>query len=377
MQNQTKALLKAITPPLLVSLARRLSASNKRFDFAAWWASFRSSDVIPPELRSMVDHYLSTADYHESSDYWNWLCRLNIDQIVAHGLGNFRQTVAKNYFTWVGAGFDAPYVQNLVREVGASHASAALAQIFKKHDLLTMDESVQYNLMTFLLHDYCCRIGGKELLSRLDEPTYGNPPSICINGKEISQDLLNSLLEFMSVTKVLAPEDLRNIIEVGAGSGRTAYCFLRLLPGVRYVVVDIPPALFISQSFLTSQFPERRTFQFRPFDSFEEIAAEFTAAEIVFLTPDQLPLLPRGGFDLFLAIDCLHEMKKSRVTYYFDQSDRLADNIYFKCWDKTEIPFDKIVWTAADYPVNPKWQAEFRRPCQVPGGFFEAMFKIK
>lgn len=377
MENRTKTFLKAIAPPILVTLARRLSATGRRIDFASWWASFRSSVAIPPELVTMVDHYLSTADYHESSDYWNWLCRLNIEQIVTHGLGNFRQTVAKNYFTWIGAGFETTYAQNLVREAGVSEASAPLAQIFKKHDLLTIDESVQYNLMTALLYEYCCRTGGCELLARIDEPTFGNPPAICIDGKQISQDMLNSLLEFISVTKTLAPETLRKVIEIGAGSGRTAYSFLRLLPEVKYVVVDIPPALFISQSYLTSQFPGRRAFCFRPFESFDQIADEFAAAEIAFLTPDQLSLLQGGGFDLFLAVDCLHEMKKSRVAYYFDQADRLADNIYFKCWENTEIPFDKIVWTAADYPVKPTWRAEFKRPCKVPGGFFEAMFKIK
>jgi hypothetical protein len=70
-------------------------------------------------------------------------------------------------------------------------------------------------------------------------------------------------------------------------------------------------------------------------------------------------------------------MKRSRVAYYFDQADRLADNIYFKCWESTEIPFDKVVWTTADYPVRPTWRPEFKRPCKVPGGFFEAMFKIR
>lgn len=376
MQQQTKVFLKSIAPPILVSLARRLFP-ERRFDFFSWWATFRSSDAIPTELRLMVDHYLSTADYRESSDYWNWLCRLNIEQIVTHGLGNFRQTVAKNYFTWVGAGFDTTYAHNLVREAGTSEASAALAQIFCKHDLLTIDESVQYNLMTVLLYEYCCRVGGRDLLAHLDEPTFGNPPAICLDGKQISQDMLNSLLEFMSVTKVLESATLRNVIEIGAGSGRTAYCFLGLIPGVRYVVVDIPPALFISQSYLTNQFPEQRAFCFRPFESFEQVADEFAEARIAFLTPDQLPLLPGGGFDLFLAIDCLHEMKKSRVAYYFEQADRLANSIYFKCWESTEIPFDKIVWNAADYPVKSTWNAEFKRPCKVPGGFFEALFKIK
>ena len=179
MQSRTKAFLKAIMPPILVSLFRRWSVAGRPFDFAPWWASFRSSDAIPTELLLMVDHYLSTADSRESSEYWNWLCRLNIEQIVTHGLSNFRQTVAKNYFTWIGEGFDAPYVQNLVREVGTSDASAALAQVFKKHDLLTIDESVQYNLMTVLLYDYYCRTAGCDLLARIDEPTFGKPPVIC------------------------------------------------------------------------------------------------------------------------------------------------------------------------------------------------------
>jgi putative sugar O-methyltransferase len=204
----------------------------------------------------------------------------------------------------------------------------------------------------------------------------GKPPCIEIGGRRVSQDMLNSVLEYGAIKEGRALGPAPVVMEIGAGSGRTAYCFLKLLPRARYIVVDVPPALFIAQYFLSSQFGERRIFTFRPFRSYAEIANEFEAADIVFLMPHQLEAIDKADVDVCIAIDCLHEMTQDRVEYYFRQASRLAHNIYFKCWLNTSEPADGIRWSADTYPVPPGWRKAYQRTCAVPAEYFEAYFHI-
>jgi|tagenome__1003787_1003787.scaffolds.fasta_scaffold15557540_1 hypothetical protein len=47
-------------------------------------------------------------------------------------------------------------------------------------------------------------------------------------------------------------------------------------------VFDVPPALYLSQWYLTTLFPKRRAFRFRGFETFKEIDGELTEADIAF-----------------------------------------------------------------------------------------------
>ena len=221
-----------------------------------------------------------------------------------------------------------------------------------------------------------CLLGGADTLKMLDESGMGNPPAIEISGKLVSQDMLNSVIEYQSVSSGTKLGDSPRIMEIGAGSGRTAYCFLKLIPDAKYVIADVPPALFISQYFLSTQFPNKKIFRFRPFKTYAEIAGEFESADIAFLMPHQLELI-QSSIDMFMAIDCLHEMNAPQVEFYFQQADRLAKHIYFKCWQSTKIPFDGITWESSDYPIRPEWKKEYLRQTTVPSDFFEAFFHIR
>jgi hypothetical protein len=116
---------------------------------------------------------------------------------------------------------------------------------------------------------------------------------------------------------------------------------------------------------------------FRPFETFEDIAQEYSNADIVFLMPDQLKKLPDKSSSLFLAIDCLHEMKLDIIAYYFTEADRLSSYMYFKCWEATTlVPFDNITYSSESYPVPSSWNQLFKKPCEIPSGFFHALYKI-
>jgi len=323
----------------------------------------------------MVDYFIGTSSFESSSEYWHWLNKKNIEQLAESGYGNFKQTVARNYFTWFG-GLDTGYVRKLLKDRSEADLALPLKEILRKQMDLSIDESVLYNIATVILLDFVLRKKVGSYIQMLEEPLEGNPPFINYQNRRITQDILNGLLEYMSITDGCDTTKISSILEVGAGSGRTAFCLLKLLPGVKYVVVDIPPALFVSQSYLLSVFAGKKVFKFKPFKSFAEIEQRYEASDLIFLMPDQLDLLPPRSIDLFLAIDCLHEMKKMQVNLYFDAVQKLAKNFYFKCWQETTVPFDDITYTIEDYPLKSNWIEIYKRNCEVPSTYFEAFYRI-
>jgi putative sugar O-methyltransferase len=55
-----------------------------------------------------------------------------------------------------------------------------------------------------------------------------------------------------------AQPDRRVILEIGAGWGGFAYQFKKLCPQVTYIIVDLPPTILFSATYLTAVFPDAR-----------------------------------------------------------------------------------------------------------------------
>lgn len=345
-------------------------------EFIDWWQEYRSSPSLPAELREMTDYFISSGLIEDSSLYWNHLNKYNILQITNYGYENFKQTVTRNYFTWV-VSIDNPYASNLKALVPQLLVNLPSSEMHKIHPFFGYQESLYFNEITLYFLNFILKIGGAPYLEKLEEPLIGNPPFLTYNGKRVSQDIFNSLLEYLPVASSCDISKVNTIIEIGAGSGRTAFAYITLHPNSKYVIVDIPPALFVSQNYLADVFPDKKVFRFRPFDHFKEIKKEYESADIVFLTPDQLAKLPNKSADLFLAIDCIHEMKPESIQYYFNQANRLSKYVYFKCWQKTVVPFDGNLYTEQSYPVLANWTPIFKSGCIIPSDFFHAFYQIR
>lgn len=232
------------------------------------------------------------------------------------------------------------------------------------------------NYITYLLWAYVSSVDSAQILDQLEEPLDGNPSRIFLGEKLISQDLANSALEYISATAAgFDRARVHTIIELGAGYGRTAYVFLKLMPGVRYIIADIPPALCVAQEYLTSQFPAMKTFWFRDFKNYADVAAEFEAAQLAFLLPSQLELLPDKCADMFVNISSLHEMNPDQINYYFSVLKRLiAHYFYLKAWKVSKLP-DNVTILEKDYPFPAEWKRLYWRECRVQTDF-EALFSI-
>ncbi|MFC2049205.1 putative sugar O-methyltransferase, partial [Chlamydiota bacterium] len=210
------------------------------------------------------------------------------------------------------------------------------------------------------------------------ESEFGNPPPIYRGKRLISADLANSILEYYAMAPALEAGPVKTVMELGAGYGRNASVFLQKHPDIRYIIVDIPPALYVSQTYLSNRFPNKKVFSFRPFRTFEEVRDEWEGSSICFLLPHQAKLLPEKSVDLFLNISSLQEMRIDQIAYYFAEIDRLVrGHFYTKQWKVSYIPQEDVTIRQEDYPVYPNWRSIYARPCAVQTPFFEALYQIK
>jgi len=332
-----------------------------------------------PEIREMFDEFPRFRPEILPSKYWEELNRKNLQQLAESRYENFKRTVARNYFTWIVNPLNKQ-IRFLMKEAGTWQSiSYFMKALFApRHEHFKKRHTVYYNVLTNLLWEYVEKHDDENLLGKLVEPAEGNPLDVRQNGRLISQDLANSVLEYKAILQPeLDRQDVRTILELGPGYGRTAYVFLALQPGCRYILVDIPPALYVAQRYLTAVFPDRHVFPFRPIGSFEDVADEFNHSSIIFLTPNQLALLPDNATDLFINISSLHEMRMDQIRYYFTEIERLTRRyFYFKQWKETTVPFENENVREADYPVGEHWQLINRQQCEVQHMFFEALYEL-
>ncbi len=333
--------------------------------------------ATPPELQEMLmDYYTKQGRKKYLSDFWIWLNNIHIAELLVHGYDNFKHTIASNYFTWLGpVDFEdiASQISFLTNNLSGEEITFA-RKVALKFPFFPYANK-EFNTTTLMLWQYTKNQGLEREVSQLSEPMEDSPPAINFEGRLISQDIANSLLEWDTIQKAIEPGSVKTILEIGAGYGRSTFVWLTLEKVQKYVIVDIPPALYISQRYLSSQFQTKKVFKYRDFKSFGEIKNEYEQAELVFLLPWQIELLPKKSFDLIFAIDCLDEMRFDIIKFYFEIVNILAKKyFYMKCYK--EYNGKEGIIKQGDYPVPAEWECLVDRECRVQTKYFESLYKL-
>jgi putative sugar O-methyltransferase len=317
-------------------------------------------------------------DGKSTSSAWQLLNRKNLDQLLFDGYRNFKRTIALNYFTFPVQAGD-PQIASLEAKLDRAEVERCwnLANSLPDDPSSNLSDQLHYRYIVLLLWNYARQLDREKYLDRLKEPIEGNPMLVPAGGQNASQDLANSLIEYYSIREGVAFERCKRVLEIGGGYGRNAYVIMELHPGIQYTMVDIPPALYVAQRYLSSVFGRRRVFPVREFAAYEEIQDELEQSSIVFLLPHQLAKMPDRRFDLTLNISSFGEMTREEIDYYFAEMQRVSrGHLYTKQWIQSKNPFDNLVLTEADYPVRPHWRKVYSRPCNVQSNFFEALYDI-
>lgn len=338
-------------------------------------------------LHEMLEEMDGASDLVRPSSFWEQINGINLDQLSATGFDEFKRTVNSNYFQWLPTGPRDPQfravLKDWLRHPSLAPGRARLVDSGAYADTrfgLRLNRRwarVGYALYVAMLWDSVRSRVPSGLLERLEEPTVGNPLLVQHRGRLITQDLCNSALEYSTIrTGAPLPQNGR-VIEVGAGYGRLAWVFLEEMPDVRYLVVDIPPALAIAEEYLSALFPNRRHFPFRRFTRFESVAHEFESANIAFMTPNQLDLLPPLGADLLINVSSFHEMRPDQIGHFFNLIDiHCAGYFYSKQWLRWSNPVDGVEIGESSYPLRAHWRSIFTRRHPIHTGFFEALYDV-
>lgn len=335
-------------------------------------------------LKNMMDELKKAPPLYYPSDFWQKLNNLHNNKFLHVGFENFKRSIAQHYFTWKILMIIRHQLAIVLSEIIKGNFAPILKSDFlnpksKNNPYMTSFNPISafiYKLYVSYLRDYVSRRDKHKLLDKLKEPVIGNPFLVKYKSKNISQDLCNSIYEFYSISENINLQKLRNIMELGAGYGRLAYVFLKKVPRGSYCIVDIPPALFISQEYLSKVFPKEKIFYFRPFSSFEKIRKEFETAHIKFIMAHQIELLPKKYFDLSISISTLHEMRRNQIKNYINQINRLTNGYFYNKQWRRSYAKDNSHIKEDEYPIPKNWLTIFRRRHPIQRLFFDALYKI-
>jgi putative sugar O-methyltransferase len=344
------------------------------------------ADEELPGFEAMLEELRGAPEIYRSSKFWEHHAELqNKDLAEQGGFAAFKRTVNRFFFQFMVTHPRDPQFRAALRHwVRHPSLGALLTRLEaplpvppgKVPALRSLVFGRVYATYVAMLAAYTERRDRRGVFAALEEPELGQPIRLLHKGRAVSEDLCNSVLEYTSILDAV-PSPPRLAIELGSGYGRLAWVFLRAQENLRYVLVDIPPGLAIAQSYLTEQFPERKTFRFRHFDSYAEVAEEFESAQIAFLTPNQLDMIPSLHADLFINVSSLHEMHREQIQHYFQMIGQHCDGYFYtKQWLRSLNPFDDLVVCRGEYPVPSAWTPVFDRVHPVQTHFFEALYSL-
>lgn len=109
-----------------------------------------------------------------------------------------------------------------------------------------------------------------------------------------------------------------SFLEIGAGNGNFAAQLLRHRKGTSYIV-DLPRTLTASITFLTGLFPDLKIAM--PHEMGSERIKD---ADLVFLTPAQLDVIPNAALDIAVNLHSFQEMTLEQIRIYFDLIGRVV-----------------------------------------------------
>lgn len=322
---------------------------------------------------------------YQPSDFWVELNHIHKAHLGKSGFSYFKRSISGKYFSWGTLGIIRHQLWPIVCGLTKGNLSPLFQTEFKNYKQNLGRGVRRFNPFTALVYkiyvgylfDFVQEIDCERLLDKIEEPEMGHPFVINYRGKKISQDLCNSVYEYYSITQSVSLKRNINIAELGAGYGRLAMIFLKAFPKSTYTIIDIPPALFVSQTYLKHIFKDEKIFTYREFSSFSKVKTEFNGCRIRFLMSHQIELLPKKYFTLFITISTLHEMRREQIRNYLNQVDRLCKNVfYIKQWRKARTKDNNYI-REPEYPYSKKWNIIARRGRhQIQNMFFDTLFKI-
>jgi hypothetical protein len=151
------------------------------------------------------------------------------------------------------------------------------------------------------------------LYSKLGKVDVGGPVFVTLRGCDINIDYFLSIEEFLFLDSAVDLTNVRSVVEIGAGFGRTCHALLRLCDAgrlERYVIVDLPEVLELSRRFLSLVVPD----QYQKIQFIDAVAGDWKGLSV----------------DLAINIDSFQEMPPKTIDAYMNGLIARARFFYVK-----------------------------------------------
>jgi len=329
-------------------------------NFKSFWEKLDKTN-LPEELVNYTNIFVNSASYNQVSRFWKH-CLINNFNSIANSESAEKQNsiIIADYTSYTLFNEDNFKELDLQNNIN----NEIKINIYKKHKELSTYQSISYNIVTslyFIQIRHLVEKYYKEINKKFYETFSSN---IKINDYDINQHLMYSLIELEKIDKLLnnKTENL-NILEFGAGYGRTANILFSLKKNVKYVIVDIPPSFYVSKSQFKKYHPNLKVsygFEISDSTSMEKFIQN---NDITYIFPHQLNLLKKDFFDLSIMSGVTLEMESKDVKNYMKYVDYLSKNLYMKVFKYSGLPFSfyKIYRynVKKDYFIPKEWKENF------------------
>ena len=356
------------------------NAYLRRRDFRKFWKQLDKKN-LPEDIIKVTNIFVDSESYKWTSKFWRHLI-INHYNHIANSSQSKDPLSVISQTDYAGFSFlDEFSVKNSCENL--SENVELNINLFKKHPEFSLTKSIHYNLVLLILYE---NIKSRKIFENYDgvkkELYQQYNPQLKVDGKIITQHMLLSLLEFEKIQSLIKINKKNlNILELGAGYGRTANTIISLSENIKYVIADFPPAIFFSRKNLSTYFPNKKIATGFEINNKNEMMEMFKKNDILFILPHQINLFEKKTFDISLAIGCLNEMEKDQIANYMKIFENYSNFLYFKVWEFSGLPYSFYkyysVHKKSDYFVKESWKEHFKDRCIMPSNQFELGYEFK
>ena len=344
-------------------------------DFAVLTYLPNSSDII--EKHEGIMRRISIDQDVAPSRFWFKHLSHHLEMLKDLGIENFKRTVGHHYINFMSLDVHFNQFQSVLKLWRLHNSKRPLNVVSMRpasNDGFKYSGESEYRLsrpefwqsyifMTALLYEYALLDDDIGVLGLISERRIGNPLEIYLphpmvgeqhDGQRpsflISQDISHISRELNYMSRLGVDFGAKRVLEIGAGYGRLCEPLL-LLGAAQYVIVDISPALIVSEFYLRNALPkERRIFGYRDFESWSIVEEEFLSSDVIFLGAHQIKLLPSKYFDISINILSIMEMSRRSQSFYLLEIARLTTGFFYsKQYLRQENKDDNQVTTRESY----------------------------
>lgn len=351
--------------------------------FHIYYQKIKDNKNLDEDLKFISDVFIKSESYKTVSNQWHLLNIIDYKNIIEFGLKNVGTKTFGHYFNFYN--YDSEHIKNLFSEIETDKVFELKSNIFKINKDLNLKTTLNYNFLLLLLYFNLKKSEYFRYLKLLNDNTYLDfgEHFLTIENNNITSEKIISLFDLEKIEQFSSIED-NIILEIGAGSGRLSECILTLRNVSKYVICDIPPAIFISYKRLKKAFPNKKIKLLIDINNANELKKKILENDVTFIIPHQISYFEKKLFDLVLAIDCMHEMDKSTLNFYFEHINNISKKFYFSIWKKTKNwatqklfkKTERLDFEKGDYPIPKKWKIMMKKNLKFPSNQICIGFKL-